>query len=161
LTASDWLVIGIGNEFRRDDAAGLMAAKELKDRALPGLDVVLHHGEGTGLMALWKGRERVVVIDAVSSGRPAGHLHLVDAARDAIPPDLTPFSSHVFGLAGAVELARDLGELPQILWIIGVEGGDFSFGQEPGPEVVLALPKAIDMVIDLVSLRHDRPDISC
>lgn len=150
MTASDWLVIGIGNEFRCDDAAGLMVADALKAKALPGLDIVLHHGEGTGLMALWKGRERVAVIDAVSSGRPVGHLHLVDATHDAIPPDLTPFSSHVFGLSGAVELARDLGELPPILWIIGIEGQDFSFGQAPGPAVALSLPKAIDMVIGLV-----------
>lgn len=150
MTASDWLVIGIGNEFRCDDAAGLMVAEALKAKALPGLDIVLYHGEGTGLMALWKGRERVVVVDAVSSGRPAGHLHLLDAAHDAIPPDLTPFSSHVFGLGGAVELARDLGELPPVLWIIGVEGRDFSFGREPGPEVAQALPRAVDMVIGLI-----------
>ena len=38
-------------------------------------------------------------------------------------------STHEFGLGYAVETARALGRLPEALWIIGVEGKDFGFGE--------------------------------
>lgn len=150
MTASDPLVIGIGNEFRRDDSAGILAAGRLKALVPPGVEILAHHGEGTGLMALWQGRRLVVVIDAVSSGSAAGTLHLIDATRQCLPPEMKAFSSHAFGLAEAVELARDLGTLPQNLWIAGVEGKDFSPGQELSPEVADALDGIVQKVIELV-----------
>ncbi|CAA6606142.1 Hydrogenase maturation protease family protein [Rhodospirillaceae bacterium LM-1] len=150
MTANDALIIGIGNEFRRDDSAGLLVAARIEARNLPGVEVLTHHGEGTGLMSLWQGRSLVVVVDAVSSGQDCGTLHVVNTRCEPIPSGWTLFSSHAFGLAEAVELARDLGELPQSLWIVGVEGKDFSHGQELSPAVAHALENAVTKVIELV-----------
>ncbi|MBF0166527.1 MAG: hydrogenase maturation protease [Alphaproteobacteria bacterium] len=157
MSANNRLVVGIGNEFRRDDGVGLILAERLKARQIPALDVVLHHGEGTGLMALWQGRSLAVVIDAVSSGKPAGSLHVIDAVRDSVPPDLILFSSHAFGLAEAVEMARNLDQLPKQLWIVGVEGQDFKHGQELSRDVASALDLALETVLTLItSPRADR-----
>jgi hydrogenase maturation protease len=119
------LVIGVGNAFRRDDGAGLAVAERLRGQA--GLEVLTHHGEGTGLMALWRGRPRVVVIDAASSDTPPGTIHHLTAA--AIPAGLKFFSSHAFGVAEAVAMSAALGDLPADFRVIAITGGDFSAGE--------------------------------
>lgn len=129
------VVIGIGNAFRRDDGAGLAVAARLRGK--PGVEVFSHHGEGTGLMALWRGRKRVVVIDAASSGAAPGTVHRL--AADAIPAEMRFFSSHAFGLAEAVAMARALGELPAEFTVIAIEGADFSAGEELSEAVAAAV----------------------
>ena len=54
IQASRVLVIGVGNAYRHDDAAGLVVARHLKDQTHSSCEVHEHVGEGTGLMELWK-----------------------------------------------------------------------------------------------------------
>ena len=49
------IVIGIGNEYRRDDGAGLAAVTSLRDRVPPGVELVLTDGEPTRLIEAWTG----------------------------------------------------------------------------------------------------------
>jgi hydrogenase maturation protease len=42
------MVIGVGNEFRRDDGAGLAVVARLHDRVPPGVEMVLTDGEPPG-----------------------------------------------------------------------------------------------------------------
>ncbi len=115
------LVIGIGNEFRGDDAVGLLAARDLDAMRFPGVRVVESRGDGARLMRLWKGFPIVMLIDAVHSGSPPGTLHRLDASQNAIPARFLCTSSHQFGVAEAVETARALGELPEHVIVFGVE----------------------------------------
>lgn len=132
------LVIGIGNAFRRDDGAGVVLAGRLAALAPAGLDVVAHHGEGAELMELWRGRDRVVVVDAVASGAEPGTIHRFAAEREDLPAGLFCFSSHAFGLAQAVAMSRALGTLPSQLAVIGIEGADFGMGEGLSPAVAAA-----------------------
>ena len=61
------VVIGIGNEYRRDDGAGLVVARRIR-AAAPGLRVREESGEGAALIEAWRGAEIVVLCDAVHSG---------------------------------------------------------------------------------------------
>lgn len=137
------MVIGVGNAFRRDDGAGLAVAERLRGR--PGLDVATHHGEGTGLMALWRGRARVVVVDAASSSAAPGTIHHLTPG--AIPPEVRFFSSHAFGLAEAVAMSQALGELPPDFRVIAISGGDFSAGQG----LTEAVAAAVETVVAEIS----------
>ena len=134
------LAIGIGHLFRRDDGIGPAVAEAL---TLPGVEVLVHHGEGTDLMARWQGRDRVVAIDATASGTAPGTIRVWDAVAAPLPAGLFPKSSHQFGLAEAIELSRLLGRLPAALTVIGIEGADFSAGQGLSPAVAAALPQAV------------------
>jgi hydrogenase maturation protease len=125
-------VIGIGNDWRRDDGAGLEVA-----RRLGGIQL---DGEPIGLVAAFAGDEDVVVVDAVSSGAHAGTLHLYDAAAEPLPTDLFGSSStHALGLAEAIEIARCLGRLPARVRVVGIEGARFDYGQGLSPEVEAAV----------------------
>jgi hydrogenase maturation protease len=115
------LVLGIGNDFRGDDAVGLLAARELGVMHLPHVHVVESRGDGARLMRLWKGYSAVVLIDAVHAGAPVGTLHRLDVSHNPIPAKFLCTSSHQFGVAEAIETARALNELPERVIVFGVE----------------------------------------
>lgn len=143
--AAGALVVGLGNRLRGDDAAGLEAVR-LLGRGAPAA-VLEHEGEPLGLIELWEGARLVVVVDAVSSGGPAGSLHRVDAADAPLPARLRSPAAHAFGLADTIELARVLGRLPPALLVMGVEGACFDTGAGLSPEVSRALPALVAAVL--------------
>lgn len=44
------MVIGVGNEFRRDDGAGPAVVGQLRDRVPPGVELVITDGEPARLI---------------------------------------------------------------------------------------------------------------
>ncbi len=137
MTLPRLLVIGAGNEYRRDDAAGLAAARRLASEA--AIDVREARGDLSGLADLWVGRSRVVIIDAARSGAEAGTVHRFDASAEPLPAAFSRGSTHALGVAEAVELARVLGLLPSELIVYGIEGVDFSAGEGMSEEVAAAV----------------------
>jgi hydrogenase maturation protease len=122
------LVLGIGNPDRGDDAVGRLVARALRTRVPAGVRIVEQDGEATALLAELRQAERVWLIDAASSGAPPGTIHRIDCsvAHPRLPSG--PVSSHGFGLAEAIGLARTLGELPQRCIVYAVETADFTAG---------------------------------
>jgi hydrogenase maturation protease len=126
---SEKLIIGIGNEFRSDDGVGLYLSRKLKEMNLERVRVVEAGGEGTELMGIWENKAFVVVIDAIYSGAEPGKIYRFDPIEKPLSETLFGrHSTHAFGLAGAVELSRTLGSLPQKLIIFGIEGKTFEAG---------------------------------
>ncbi|MCC2113379.1 MAG: hydrogenase maturation protease [Hyphomicrobiales bacterium] len=128
-------IIGFGNPFRGDDAAGPIAAGRLQ--AL-GFDALIIDGDGTELIAAWEGYDAVIILDAMRSGAAPGTVRRIDANAERLSSGVFHYSSHAFGLAEAIESARALGLLPQSLVIYGIEGADFSLGAPLHPEVEAA-----------------------
>ena len=119
------LVIGIGNAYRSDDAAGLIVARMLRGR-LPGCCSIFEHdGEGTSLMELWSGADRVIVVDATCTAAAPGTIRRFDVTRCPLPAVMFFGSTHAFSLVEAVELSRALNQLPGELIIYGVAGAEF------------------------------------
>ncbi|TAK03447.1 MAG: hydrogenase maturation protease [Candidatus Manganitrophaceae bacterium] len=132
-------VIGIGNDYQSDDAAGRIVARRLKTWAPPGTEIFEETGEGTALLEAWRGAEDVFLIDAVQSGAPPGTLHRIDVQVQPLPASLFRHSTHAFGIAEAVELARVLHQLPSRLIIYGIEGERFDAGVGLSPSVEKAV----------------------
>ena len=129
------VVIGIGNRLRGDDAAGVVAAEQLRARVPEGVEVVSCDEEPSRLMEAWAGVESVVLIDTVSSGAPPGTLHRFDAGEEAVPARTFRSSTHAIGIAETIELARALGRLPARIRVYGIEAGGFATGAELTPAV--------------------------
>ena len=134
---TDTLVIGLGNSFRGDDGAGPAVARALRDEVRARVRV--YEGEPVGLIEDWTGADAVIVIDAVSSDAPPGTIHRLDALAEPIPAALSQGSTHAFGLAETIELARALDRLPPQLNVLGIEGERFAAGQELSPPVQAAV----------------------
>jgi hydrogenase maturation protease len=141
------LIIGLGNEYRRDDAVGLIVARRLKDAAPEHVRVLEQSGEGAGLMESWKDADAVILIDAVHSGAKPGTLHRLDAHAQPIPTRFFHYSTHAFSVAEAIELARALGQLPPRLILYGIEGKTFEAGLGLSPEVEKAAQKVVGRVL--------------
>jgi hydrogenase maturation protease len=138
------LVIGVGNDYRRDDAAGLHVARRLR---AAGVSVVEQTGEGAALMEAWRDAPAVIMVDAVQSGAPPGTIHRLDARAGEIPRDFFHYSTHAFSVAEAVELARALGQLPPWFVVYGIEGSDFTCGTGLSPEVEAAAQESAERIL--------------
>jgi hydrogenase maturation protease len=121
------LIIGIGNEYRRDDGVGLVVARRIAQEC-PDIAVIEQSGEGAALMEAWQNEKEVFLIDAVSSGAAPGTIHRFNAHEQEIPARFFSYSTHAFSVAEAIELARVLNNLPSRLIVYGVEGQDFGSG---------------------------------
>ena len=148
LGRSPTLVIGLGNEYRRDDAVGLVVARRLKEAAPESVLVLEETGEGASLLESWQDAGTVILIDAVQSGAAPGTVHRLDARAQPIAKKFFRFSTHAFGLAEAVELARALGRLPPRLIVYGVEGRSFEAGVGLSPEVGAAVEVVVERVLE-------------
>lgn len=152
------LVVGLGHPDRGDDAVGVVVAREVGRVAGPAVEV-LEHEDPTDLVLLWEGRDRVVLVDAVSSGGTVapGTVHVLrtGAGRPPIPSEEWARTgrggTHAFGLAAAVELARALGRLPADVTVVGVEAGGLEHGAPLTPTVASAIPTAALAVLDVVA----------
>ena len=145
-------VIGIGNEARGDDAVGLVVARRLQPGTPEGVAIQEVHGEGSQLLDRWQGADAVILIDASSSGVAPGTIHRLTPLMQPIPSGLFPCSTHSFGVAEAIELARVLQQLPPRLVVYGIEGIQFDIGRELSAAVRQAVPDVVQQV---------RQDIQC
>lgn len=142
------VVLGIGNEYRRDDGVGIAVAKALEGRVPPGVLVLECEQEPTRLIDAWDGAEAALVVDAVGSGAEPGTLHRFDAGEGPIPAGVFRSSTHAFGVGDAIELARALGRLPLRVVVYGVEGGEFAAGTGLSPAVDAAVARTAEAVLD-------------
>ena len=145
------LIIGIGNRYRSDDAFGCLVVEELKTQMPPEIDCIEHDGDAAGLIDCWQEAGRVIIIDAVSSGREPGTIFQFDLMKETLPEEFHLYSTHAFGIPQAVEMARVLGKLPYELTFLGVEGEWFGAGSELSPQVIGAKSEIIDIVLRKVS----------
>lgn len=129
------MVIGVGQAWRGDDAVGLEIAARLRAFLPSAVTVIEHSGEGASLMEAWAGFSQVVIVDAARSGAPVGTLHRVDAITTSLPSGFFRASSHAFGVAEGIEMARHLKRLPPTLVLHAIEGQSFALGAELSPEV--------------------------
>jgi len=147
LGRSRTLIIGLGNEYRRDDAVGLVVARRLREAAPESVLVLEETGEGASLLESWQDAHTVILIDAVQSGAAPGTVHRLDARAKPIAKKFFRFSTHAFGLAEAVELARALGRLPPRLIVYGIEGKRFEAGVGLSPEVKAVVGEVVERVL--------------
>ena len=141
------LVIGVGNRFRRDDAAGLVAAELVRDETTDDVHVVTFEGDLTSLVDVWDGSSRVFVVDAVRSGGRPGTVYRFDAGRDPAPAPFHGRGTHTLSIAEVVELARAVHRLPDALVTYGIEAEAFDPGEGVSAEVEAGAHEAADRLL--------------
>ena len=140
------LLIGVGNEFRNDDALGILVAREIRRRNIPGIRVMERSGEGAALMEAWTGADQVIIVDAIFQGKSPGIIHRLDAVHEEIPRGFFHYSSHAFGVAEAVGVAKALSTLPPRVILYGIEGKEFGEGTGLSDQVLKSIPGLIAMI---------------
>jgi hydrogenase maturation protease len=146
-------VIGIGNRFRRDDAAGLEVARKVREHIRGGVRAVELEGEPLDALDVWASADHVILADAVFGAGEAGSVHLLDASTSSIPGPFRAKGTHAFSLADVVELARATDRLPRSLVVYGIEGVDFSTGEGLTEPVARAVEDSAAAIVRRVEAR--------
>lgn len=129
------IVLGVGNPDRGDDAAGRKVARLLRWMLPHDVEVAEHGGEATDLLARLEGVAVAFLVDACASDASAGTVRRFDVGEAPLPQRVFGVSTHGFGLAEAIELARALGRLPPRCIVYAIEGASFEAGAPLSPAV--------------------------
>ena len=142
------VVIGVGNEFRRDDGAGPAVIGRLRDLVPSGVELVVTDGEPTRLIEAWTGAALAVVVDAVRA-EPShpGQVHRFVVDRPG-PGTGGTASSHGLGLDDAITLAVALDRMPGRLIVHAIEAADFTQGTGLTPAVAAAVEVAATAILN-------------
>ncbi|WP_046776715.1 hydrogenase maturation protease [Streptomyces yangpuensis] len=157
------VVIGLGNEFRRDDGVGWAVAGLLRRRAEegglpPGVVVAQCDGDPGRLIELWENAGLAIVVDACfPPAAEPGRTHRWDDAAGGGPGTTgsARHSTHGLGFAEAVDLGRALGRSPRRLIVYAVEGADLSPGLGMTPAVACVVPRLLRRITADIE-RHGR-----
>ncbi len=138
---TDLLVIGYGNDLRRDDGAGRVVADSIEEKALPGV-TVLSVSQLTPELALEiAGKERVVFVDAS-----------VDAAAlrtEAVGPGEAAggVMTHHGDPASLLSLVATVGPVPGEAIVVSIPATDLALGFDLSPATARAVAEAIDLIV--------------
>jgi hydrogenase maturation protease len=145
------VVIGVGNEYRRDDGVGPAVVARLRELDLaPEVTLAVCDGEPTRMLDLWTGADLAIVVDAVRTGGDHGG-HVYEVAVDDLDEASPAATSHGVALGATVELGRALDRLPARLVVLAVDGTDFGFGPQLTPEVAAAVEPVARRVRDALA----------
>lgn len=123
------VVVCVGNRFRRDDSVALHVAAWLRDRVPAGVEILTLEGEPTTLLDVFSSSDLVILVDAVATAAVPGLICRFDATDEAVPGSVFGASTHAFGLAETIELARTLRKLRGTVLVYGIAGQDFNAGE--------------------------------
>jgi hydrogenase maturation protease len=151
------LVAGIGNVFMADDGFGVEVARRLTERTFPpGVDVADFGIRGMDLMyALGEGYDAAVFVDAVPRGEPPGTLSVIEPRLDGGAGE-APLDAHGMDPVKVLALARQIGDVPERILIVGCEpavrmtGDEEELVGELSEPVKAAVPAAVEMVESLL-----------
>jgi hydrogenase maturation protease len=97
-------------------------------------------------MEMWKTIDTVIFVDAVSSEAEPGTIYRLDALIQPIPASFSFPSTHTFGVAEVLGLARALHQLPPRLMIYAIEGKNFTAGIGLSPKVKEAAREVVEQL---------------
>ena len=151
-------ILCIGNELVRDDGAAIRVGRVLRKLRLPdGVSVELAPQLGFDLLDVVASADRIVLVDAMSTGRPVGTCVTLEG-RAIERYSAGASASHTIGIAELMELAHRLAPSCAVatLHFVGIEGAAFAeYGTQLSPEVAASIPTAVEAVLRLVGAHDD------
>ena len=144
----DVLLVGIGNEFRKDDGVGCYVVGKIMSRGGGRLAAKILAREGTDLIECWRGYGTVYVVDAAMSGSEPGTVHRFEIPGQEIPKSVFRTSTHAFSLADVIHLAQTLDALPPKVIVYGIEAGSFEHGSGLTEKVKSGADKLAEELIE-------------
>jgi hydrogenase maturation protease len=121
-------IIGIGNEFRGDDASGILIARKLK-KDFPTLDIIEFSESELNLIDHFKDVDLLILIDAIDDQNgEVGSVKKYSLNQNSEIASLNFYSSHTFSLSDVINLAKQIDLLPERIIIFGIVSSNFQMG---------------------------------
>lgn len=142
------LVIGVGNDLRRDDAAGRIVASRVEAMALPGTKVLSISQLVPEMVEQLVAVDRVVVVDAAID---VDHV----TVRRVRPSDTTAAMSHHGDPASLLALADLIGGPTPETFVVSIPAEDLGLGEGMTERTALSVETAVEMVCELLAGRTE------
>lgn len=151
-------IIGLGQRFGGDDAAGLAVLDRLKRMPLPEGVTLAEAKDGTALVELLAGVDRALIVDALLGPGAPGRIHHLTPAQLG-KGQIAAFSTHGLDVGASIALAGML--YPETvageIHIVGIEIARAErYRQGLSPAVEAAVDEAADMALRFVCDGADR-----
>jgi len=148
------LVLGLGNPLLRDDGVGLAILESL--RRQPGEEgsgaEFLDGGtQGLNLLACLEGRRTLILLDALQLGKEPGAVSVLDARQVAEIGAPRAATAHEGNAGELLAAAALLGELPEQVFLVGIEPQKLTAGVGLSPLVEAAVPEAAARARELIT----------
>ena len=152
------VIAGLGNLLLRDDGIGIHAVAELGKNP-PACGEVVDVGTAVlHALSFVENAEKLLLIDAVRAGRPAGTVYLFDG--DDVRADSSPASLHSMGLCSSIRMLPE-DRRPKEILVLGVEPAVIDYGMELSPVVRDVLPRVVATARMIASEWCGRGSVSC
>ncbi len=147
---ADTVVIGLGNVILSDEGVGVHALREIEASLSNQSGVMFVDGGTLGLelLSIAAGASRLLLLDAVEIGEPAGTLARFD--HEQLASLLTGSSAHELGVADLLSALMMLGAEPQEVVLLGVQPHTTTLGTEMTPAVAGAMPGLVAAAISQI-----------
>jgi hydrogenase maturation protease len=147
------LVAGIGNLFLGDDGFGVEVLRRLSQRPLPDDVRALDFGiRGIDLAyTLLERWDAAILVDATPRGGEPGSLYVIEPGAGG-PPCI---EAHAMDPVRVLSLARELGQVPPVLRVLGCEPASLEEGIGLSPQVEAAVEPAIERIGQLLGELRD------
>ena len=154
------ILIGLGNPILGDDAVGWKVVEQVEQQLQQlqheiqgNFDIAYLSVGGLGLMEHLIDYDRAIIVDAIFSGKDAPGTISTQMLEDVF--DATSghtISVHDTSLQDAINLALKIGvQMPKKLIVVGIETDSINnFSEELTPNVAVAIPRAVEIVMDLL-----------
>ena len=152
------IVIGLGNPILGDDGVGWKVAEEISGLVLSKSDSIVVDCLSVGGLSLMEhlvGYNRAILVDTLQTGlHPPGTV--IQMQLEDLPDQLAGHlvSAHDANLKTALQLGREMGvELPEQVTIVGIEAQHvYDFTEVLSPDVMAAVPQAVQLVSDILQI---------
>jgi hydrogenase maturation protease len=148
------LILGIGNLLLQDEGAGVRAVEEFERRYVTPAGVELLDGGTSGIELLQyiQGRDHLILLDVVKSGKPPGTIIRLEGAE--VPALFQKrISPHQLGISDLLATAQLTGMMPKRVVLFGIEPKTIETGLEMSEVVGSNIGRLGDMIVlELASL---------
>lgn len=151
------LVVGIGNEYRRDDGVGVLVARHLKSIVgSDDVDVVEVVDASNIIDMMEMGYKKIIIVDALPSPTIEVHRFRKDAILKMDNHLMHTSSTHAMDIVEALRLAETLGIAQGIdVVILGVGCRDFGIGKGLSKELEERMEMVVGEVIKEINAMCD------
>ncbi len=143
------LVMGVGSILMMDEGIGIRAVEELEKRyRFPENVEILDGGtSGIELLSYISGKDYLIIIDAIKSGKPPGTVLRVEG-EDVPAQFLTRISPHQLGISDLLAAATLTDEIPKKLLLFGIEPKEIVMVIGLSDEVRASMAHLVEVVVD-------------
>lgn len=152
---ADILVLAVGNQLLSDDGVGMSLLDGLSRDARweDRVEFVDGGTQGLALLGHLSGRRALIVLDAVASGAAPGTVHVAQWGGRSTCGWISKrhaSTSHESSALDLLRFAALIGELPEQVWIVGIEPERLNTGIGLSKAVCAAVPRALREVKQLL-----------